>query len=198
MRQVTLKAEKREKTGKETAKKLRKMGYIPAVLYGKALEPQSFAVSYSEFEKIYNRFKGEAVIYTLEFADGEGQRRQAVLKEFQRHPVSDRFIHLDFQAIEEGETLELEVPIEFVGKPVGVTKGGILEIMIHELTVECLPKDIPDKIVVDISSLDIGDSLHVRDVKVASNIKIKDHPEETIATVVAEEEEAPAAETTTS
>lgn len=198
MRQVTLKTEKREKTGKETAKKLRKMGYIPAVLYGKGLEPQFFSVSYSEFEKIYNRFKGEAVIYTLEFAGGEGQRRQAVLKEFQRHPVSDRFIHLDFQAIEEGETLELEVPIEFVGKPVGVTKGGILEIMIHELTVECLPKDIPDKIVVDISSLDIGDSLHVRDVKVAPNIKIKDHPEETIATVVAEEEEAPATETTTS
>ncbi|MCS7199363.1 MAG: 50S ribosomal protein L25/general stress protein Ctc [Caldimicrobium sp.] len=195
MRQVTLKVERREKTGKETAKKLRKKGYIPAILYGKDLESLPFAVLYSEFEKLYNRYKGEAIVYTLEFTDGETFKRQAVLKEFQRHPVTDRFIHLDFQAIEEGETIELEVPIEFVGKPVGLTKGGILEIMIHELTVECLPKDIPDKIVVDISHLDIGDSLHVKDIKAPLNVKIKDHPEETVVTVVAEEEEETAEST---
>jgi len=196
MKQVTLKAMKREKTGKETAKKLRKAGFIPAILYGKEIEPIAFALSYSEFEKVYNRYKGEAVIYTLEISNGEVLRKQAILKEYQRHPVTDKFIHLDFQAIEEGHTVELEVPIEFVGKPVGITKGGILEIMIHELTIECLPKDIPDKITVDISHLDIGDSLHVRDIKVPENLKIKDHPEETVATVVAEEAEATPSETT--
>ncbi len=196
MKQVTLKAMKREKTGKETAKKLRKAGFIPAILYGKEIEPLAFALSYSEFEKVYNRYKGEAVIYTLEISNGEVLRKQAILKEYQRHPVTDKFIHLDFQAIEEGHTVELEVPIEFVGKPVGITKGGILEIMIHELTIECLPKDIPDKITVDISHLDIGDSLHVRDIKVPENLKIKDHPEETVATVVAEEAEATPSETT--
>lgn len=196
MKQVTLKAMKREKTGKETAKKLRKAGFIPAILYGKEIEPIAFALSYSEFEKVYNRYKGEAVIYTLEISNGEVLRKQAILKEYQRHPVTDKFIHLDFQAIEEGHTVELEVPIEFVGKPVGITKGGILEIMIHELTIECLPKDIPDKIIVDISHLDIGDSLHVKDIKVPENLKIKDHPEETVATVVAEEAEATSSETT--
>lgn len=196
MKQVTLKAMKREKTGKETAKKLRKSGFIPAILYGKEVEPISFALPYSDFEKIYNRYKGETVIYTLEISNGEVLRKQAILKEYQRHPVTDKFIHLDFQAIEEGHTVELEVPIEFVGKPVGITKGGILEIMIHELTIECLPKDIPDKITVDISHLDIGDSLHVRDIKVPENLKIKDHPEETVATVVAEEAEATPSETT--
>lgn len=196
MKQVTLKAMRREKTGKETAKKLRKSGFIPAILYGKEVEPISFALSYSDFEKIYNRYKGETVIYTLEISNGEVLRKQAILKEYQRHPVTDKFIHLDFQAIEEGHTVELEVPIEFVGKPVGITKGGILEIMIHELTIECLPKDIPDKITVDISHLDIGDSLHVRDIKVPENLKIKDHPEETVATVVAEEAEATPSETT--
>lgn len=196
MKQVTLKAMKREKTGKETAKKLRKAGFIPAILYGKEIEPIAFALSYSEFEKVYNRYKGEAVIYTLEISNGEVLRKQAILKEYQRHPVTDKFIHLDFQAIEEGHTVELEVPIEFVGKPVGITRGGILEIMIHELTIECLPKDIPDKIIVDISHLDIGDSLHVRDIKVPENLKIKDHPEETVATVVAEEAEATPSETT--
>lgn len=196
MKQVTIKVERRTKTGKETAKKARKAGYIPAILYGKGIEPIPFLVPYSEFEKIHNRYKGEAVIYTFEFTNGETVRKQAVLKEYQRHPVTDKFIHLDFQVIEEGATIEIEVPLEFVGKPVGITKGGILEIMLHELTIECLPRDIPDKIIVDISHLDIGDSLHVRDIKVPENLKVKDHPDETVATVVAEEEGAGSEEST--
>ncbi|MFN3407325.1 MAG: 50S ribosomal protein L25, partial [Caldimicrobium sp.] len=116
-------------------------------------------------------------------------KKQAILKEIQKDPVSDLFIHLDFQLIEEGRPIEVEVPLEFVGKPIGITKGGILEIILHELTIECLPTEIPDKIVVDISNLDIGDSLHVRDLQLPQGLKVKDHPEETVTTVVAEEEE---------
>ncbi|MEZ0344058.1 MAG: 50S ribosomal protein L25/general stress protein Ctc [Caldimicrobium sp.] len=187
MKQVTLKVNKREKTGKEVAKKLRKAGFIPAILYGKGMEPLPLTIKYSDFEKVYKRYKGEAVIYTLEFENGSVSRKQAILKEIQRHPVTDMVIHVDFQAIEEGKPIEIKVPLEFVGKPVGVTKGGVLEIMLHELTIECLPKDIPDKITVDISNLDIGDSLHVADIKVPENIKIVDSPEETILTIVAEE-----------
>ncbi len=189
MKQVTLKVSKREKTGKEVAKKLRKAGFIPAILYGKEIEPTPLTIKYSEFEKIYKRYKGEAVIYTLEFENGALSRKQAILKEIQRHPVTDMIIHVDFQAIEEGKPIEIKVPLEFVGKPVGVTKGGVLEIMLHELTIECLPSDIPDKITVDLSSLDVGDSLHVSDIKVPENIKVVDSPEETVATVVAEEGE---------
>lgn len=197
MKQVTLKVSQREKTGKETAKKLRKAGFIPAILYGKGLEPLPLTIKYSDFEKVYKRYKGEAVIYTLEFENGSLPRRQAILKEIQRHPVTDLVIHVDFQAIEEDKPIEIRVPLEFVGKPVGVTKGGILEIMLHELTIECLPKDIPDKITVDLSSLDVGDSLHVADIKVPENVKVVDSPEDTVATVVAEEgegeEETPSA-----
>ncbi len=187
MKQVTLKVSKRVKTGKEVAKKLRKAGFIPGILYGKEIEPVPLAIKYSEFEKAYKRHKGETVIYTLEFENGSITRKSAILKEIQRHPVTDMVIHVDFQAIEEGKPIEIKVPLEFIGKPVGVTKGGILEIMLHELTIECLPTDIPDKITVDISALDVGDSLHVADIKVPENIKIVDSPDETVATIVAEE-----------
>lgn len=196
MKQVTLKVNRREKTGKEMAKKLRKAGFIPAILYGKGIEPTPLTIKYSDFERVYKRYKGEAVIYTLEFENGALSKKQAILKEIQRHPVTDMVIHVDFQAIEEGKPIEIKVPLEFVGKAVGVTRGGVLEIMLHELTIECLPKDIPDKITVDISSLDVGDSLHVADIKVPENIKIVDSPEETVLTIVAEEVSEEAEETT--
>lgn len=111
------------------------------------------------------KIKGETVIFNLEFTDNKNFTKKAILKEIQRNPITDKVIHLDFQSIEEGKPLEVEVPIEFIGKPLGLTKGGILEIMLHTLTIECLPTDMPDKIVVDLSSLDLGDSLHVRDIK---------------------------------
>lgn len=186
MKQVLLPVVKREGKGKEISKKLRKKGLIPAILYGKGIDPLPISVKYSEFEKVYKKIKGETVIFTLDFTNGEDLKKQAILKDLQRDPVTDRFIHLDFQSVEEGKPIEVEVPLEFVGKPIGTTKGGILEIMLHELTIECLPSDLPDKIVIDISGLDIGDSLHVRDIKAPEGVKIKDNPDETIATVVAE------------
>ena len=189
MNQVVLPAQKREKVGKEICKKLRKQGKIPAIIYGPGIEPLPIAVNFNEFEKVYNRYKGETVLYLLEVANGETQKYQCILKELQRDPVTDRVIHLDFYAVSTESVIEIEVPIEFVGRPVGLTKGGILEIFMHKLTVECLPTAIPDKIVVDISHLDLGDSLHVRDIKVPEGVKIKDRPEETVCTVVAEEEE---------
>jgi len=189
MKQVALAAQKREKVGKEISKKLRKQGKIPAIIYGPGIDPLPIAVNFNEFEKIYNRYKGETVLYLIEVANGETQKYQCILKEIQRDPVTDRFIHLDFYAVSTENVIEIEVPLEFVGRPVGLTKGGILEIFMHELTVKCLPTAIPDKIVVDISHLDLGDSLHVRDIKVPEGVKIKDRPEETVCTVVAEEEE---------
>lgn len=198
MKWVTLNALKREKTGKETAKKLRKAGYIPAILYAKGAESIACAVKYTEFEKAYKRHRGEFIIYTLNFENGQNLMKQAVLKEIQRDPLTDMFLHLDFQGIEEDKTVEIKVPLEFTGKPVGITKGGILEIHLHDIDVECLPKDIPDKIIVDLSHLDVGQSLHVRDLKVPENIKITTDPEETIVTLVSETEEVAGAEEATS
>ncbi len=188
MREETLQVFKREKSGKEASKKLRKKGYIPAIIYGKGMENLPIQVIYSDFEKIYNRHKEETVLFNLILENGSEKKIQAILKDVQRHPVTDRFIHLDFQYLEVNRPIEIKVPLKFVGKPVGITKGGVLEIILHEITLECLPKDIPDKIVIDLSALDVNQSLHIRDIKVPEGVRIVDDPQETVVTVVAEEE----------
>ncbi|MCS7279435.1 MAG: 50S ribosomal protein L25/general stress protein Ctc [Thermodesulfobacteriaceae bacterium] len=189
MKQVSLTVTKRTKTGKEIAKKLRKNGLIPAIVYGSHTRPIPIVVRFNELEKILSRYKGETLIFNLEIINGESIKKQAILKDYQLHPVTDQIIHLDFFVIEEAEPIEIEVPLEFVGKPLGVSKGGILEILKHEVTIECLPNQIPDKITVELSNLDIGDVLHVKDLKVPENIKVKDNPEETIVTIITEKEE---------
>ncbi len=189
MKQVTLSAIKREKTGKEFCKKLRKQGLIPAIVYGSRFQPLPIAIKSSELESILIKHKGETVLFNLQLINGESSKIQAILKEYQIHPITDKIIHIDFVAIHEKETIIIDVPLEFLGKPIGISKGGILEILLHELTVECLPSDIPDKIAIDISNLDIGDVLHVKDIKVPEGIKIVDDPEETVATVLVEAKE---------
>ncbi len=187
MKQVSLSAIKRTKTGKETAKKLRKQGLIPAIIYGADTDPIPIAIKFNEFERIMHRYKGEMLLFNLEIKNGETFNKQALLKEYQIHPVTDKVIHVDFLAIHEGTPISIDVPLEFVGRPVGIPKGGILEIHMHELTIECLPSQIPDKITVDISPLDLGDVLHVKDIQVPEGVKVLDDPEETVVTIVAEE-----------
>jgi large subunit ribosomal protein L25 len=195
MRQVNLSVVKREKTGKECAKKLRKQGLIPAIVYGHNFDPVPISVKANELESILHKYKGETLLFNLEVQNGETQRIQAILKDYQLHPVTDKIIHLDFVAIKEGETVSIDVPLEFVGRPVGLTKGGVIEIFMHDLTVECLPSNIPDKIQVDISNLDLGDVLHVKDIKVPEGVKVLDAPEDTVITIVAEGGEGEGAST---
>ncbi len=198
MKQVVLNAIKREKTGKETAKKLRKQGFIPAIIYGAHEEPLPIAVKFNELEKTLIRYKGETILFNLQIQNGETISKQAILKDYQIHPVTDKIIHIDFLAIHPGETLTIDIPLEFVGKPEGVSKGGVLEIHLHEVTVECTPANIPDKIQVDISNLDLGDVLHVKDLEVPEGVKIVDDPEETVVTIAAEEKEEETFEESTS
>jgi large subunit ribosomal protein L25 len=198
MKQVTLTAIKREKTGKETAKKLRKQGFIPAIIYGPHEEPLPIAVKFNELERVLIRYKGETLLFNLQIQNGETITKQAILKDYQTHPVTDKIIHLDFLAIHSGETITIDIPLEFVGKPEGIAKGGILEIHLHEITVECTPANIPDKIKVDISKLDLGDVIHVKDLQVPEGVKIVDDPEETVVTIAVEEKEEEVSEETTS
>ena len=195
MKQVTLSAIKREKTGKEISKKLRKQGLIPAIVYGPRFQPLPIAVKFNELESILIKHKGETLLFNLELSDGEPSKIQAILKDYQIHPITDKIIHIDFLAIHEEETITLDIPLEFLGKPVGISKGGVLEILLHELTIECLPSNIPDKIYVDINNLDVGDVLHVKDIKVPEGVKVINDPEETVLTIVAEAGEGTEEET---
>ncbi len=176
----TLDIKGRDKTGKEIAKKIRRDGYIPAVLYGykgtKILSVKAYDFI-SLFEEI-----GEHSIITLNI-DGK-EKAEVIVRDFQLHPVKRNILHVDFFEIEKGKLLKTEVPIKVQGESVGVKKGGILEVSAREIDIECLPKDIPDFILVDIGELEIGDSIHIKDIVVNEKISVLTNPEQVVITIV--------------
>ncbi|RUM89767.1 MAG: 50S ribosomal protein L25 [Thermodesulfatator sp.] len=190
MRQVPFVAEYRSRTGKEAAKKLRRQGLVPAILYGPQTEPLPLAVKLSELKRILQRHRGEQLIFNLTLQkDGESEQRLALIKELQYHPVTDEIIHADFYEIRMDRPVEVDVPVEITGKAKGVQRGGILEIIMHEITVSCLPDRIPDRILIDVSELDLGDTLHVRDLTPPEGVKFAEDPDEPVVTVVETEAE---------
>ncbi len=174
-----LETKKREKTGKEIAKKLRREGYIPAVLYGHK-GTRSLSVSEHDFKKLFEEI-GEHSIISLDIEDGA--KAEVIVKGFQLDPVKRNIIHVDFFEIERGKALRTEVPIKLEGVSKGVKKGGILELFMRDLEIECLPKDIPENIMINIEELDVGDSFHVRDLKVDPKIEIVSNPEQVVVMI---------------
>ena len=187
---VELKGEVRRQTGKEAAKKLRRRKFIPAIVYGQGVEPVPIAVSPRDLLKALEA--GENVIIKLSLQEnGSFSSRTVILKELQRHPVRGDVLHADFLEISMERRLRVAVPVQLVGEAIGVkAKGGILDQHLRELSVECLPMAIPDRIEVDISALDIGDAIHVRDLQVGEGIKVLEDPERKMVSVIAPEVEA--------
>ena len=179
-----LKGVRRTGVGKGVARKLRQTGSIPAVYYGRGEDPIVLTVGLKDLQDVIERAEGSNVIVDLKVdGDGAGDRK-ALIREIQRDPVGGHILHLDLQHISLTERLVVEVPIVLVGTPVGVKDGGgILEHLLREVEVECLPTDIPSKLEVDVSALNIGDSLHVSDLK-AERVEILTEAERAIATVV--------------
>jgi len=185
MATVELKVKMRNEVGKGRAKKLRAAGLIPAILYGEGEESCPLVVSYKDFHPVLHTAARENVILDLKIEGAEQEDIKAIIREIQYHPVKRDILHVDFQHISMSKEITVNVPIEVVGEPVGVkTKGGILETILREVEVECLPANIPDKIVVDVSELDVGDSLQVSDLRI-ENARIIEDPESTVVTVVA-------------
>ncbi len=199
MKQVQMNVSVRQKTGKEIAKKLRQQGLIPAVIYGPGSEPVPLAVKANELKKVLYRYKDEQILFSLNLEDnGSSVQKLALVKELQYHPVTDEIIHVDFYEISMEREVEVEVPIEVVGKARGVEHGGHLQLLLHTMTVSCLPGTIPDRIQVDVSDLDIGDVIHVRDLTPPEGVRYLDNPDEPVVTILApaaeevkEEEAAP-------
>jgi len=176
----------REEKGKGAAKRLRREGFVPAIFYGHREEPIPLAVRLSDLRRVISSRKGKGGFLTLKI---EGMKKRSLkktvlLKEVQIDPLTDAYLHVDFQGVVMDEEIYVEVPIHLVGKPMGVEKGGVLEHLLREVEIRALPSDIPSSIEVDVSSLDVGDSLHVRDLKV-ERAKILTDPDQTIATVLA-------------
>ena len=185
MKVVEVQATRREKTGKQVAKKLHREGLLPAVIYGGG-RPEATPITISAKE--VRRLKHHHGLIKLNL---DGEERICILKDIQYNWLGDVPIHVDFQEVTFGETIEVTVELEFTGTPVGVSEeGGVLEILKRELTIETLPRQIPEKIVVDLSNLHAGDALHAGEVPLPEGAKLADNPEETVAVVVEPEETA--------
>jgi len=185
MEKRKLKVKLRDRTGKEYVKKLRKNGLLPAVLYGPHLKKSlPLEVDMKELRSFLSQ-SDKAKIITLEITDQKTDKQHnVIIKDSQWDLIKGDLQHLDFYAVTRGETVTTTVPISFVGKSQGEKIGGIVEHLVRELDLECLPKDLPSIIEVDITPLGLGDSLSVGDVKVPSGIKVLTHPQEVVVSVV--------------
>ncbi len=175
MSQTSLKAKLREQIGKGATKKYRVDGWIPAEFYSAHEANLHLLLKGRDFEKILSHGHG---LFNLEVEDNQ-KNLQCVIKDIQLDPVKGNVLHADFQGVKLGEKLTLSVPIILKGAAAGIKAGGILEFIIREVEIECLPKDIPEQIEIDVTSLQIGDSLRVKDLKF-ENFRILDDPEETV------------------
>ncbi|MDL1965146.1 MAG: 50S ribosomal protein L25 [Candidatus Desulfofervidus auxilii] len=195
MGDILLKAQVREKTGKEVSRKMRAQGLIPAILYGPSTPPIPLVVNPIAVLKVLEKEQSASSFLDLEITDGKtSQVKKALIKDVDFHPATDQLMHVDFYEITVGKELTLEVPIVIVGKAKGVEKGGVLEQNLRELTISCLPKLVPSHIEIDVANLDIGDSIHVADISVAEGIRIENDPQVPVITLVAPEEEEVKAE----
>ena len=183
MEQILIKAEKRSSTGKGVARKLRAAGRIPAVLYGTSVEPVSITVSARDWE-IATRHMKRNVIFDMEIQEGAAiDKRPVMVKEVQRDGLGTNIMHIDFFQVSMEKTVEVEVPIHLKGKAKGEVLGGIIDIHLRSIRVECLPNQIPEEIALDITELEIGDSIHVRDISLAG-VKLVEHGEIAILSII--------------
>jgi large subunit ribosomal protein L25 len=176
-------AETRDATGKGVARKLRAAGRIPAVVYGREAETKALSVDPSALQRLLQR--SGAGMNTLIELSVEDTSRTVLVKELQRDPVRGRPLHVDFYLIELDQTVEVSVPIHLVGRPQGVEEGGILDHPLREIELECLPQAIPESVDVDVSALDIGDSIHVRDLALPEGVSVQTDENLAVASVVA-------------
>ena len=196
MNKISLSVEQRVETGKGPARRLRVIGKVPAVLYGKKTEPRKLSVDAREFRKAMEEGGRNPLLDLKVTENGKVvATRVAVLKERQMRPVDGSLIHLDFQEVLMDEPIEVTVAIEFEGKPVGIDKGGMFQPVTRELRVLCLPDDIPSSITVDVSGLDIGDSVHIGAITLPKGVSAVQDAGVSLASVAAPmKEEVPGEE----
>jgi large subunit ribosomal protein L25 len=184
MSTVTLDAYVRKERGKGPARRLRAQGYAPAIFYGSTAEPIALTLNIREFRKAVER-GGSNALFDLQIKDdGETTNRMAILKDKHIRPIDAAVIHLDFYEIFMDQEIQVSIPIELIGKPIGVEEGGILQSNIREISISCLPRAVPDNVVADVSKLNISDSLHVSDLELPENVTVLTDDTISIATVL--------------
>jgi large subunit ribosomal protein L25 len=196
MSKVVLSARQRQKVGSSDARRVRRNGRIPAVLYGRTGKAISLDIDSTEFVKGVKGIS-ESTIVKVDIEggpSGEGKSYDAFVKNTQRNIIDGNILHVDFYEVESGIILRAKVSLVMKGNPVGVREGGILENPLHEIEVECLPNDLPERIEVDITGLKVNQSLHVRDIPLGEGVKLISTADQVVALVkFAKAEAAPVA-----
>ena len=194
-KQIKLTAQARSHAGRNAVKKIKSQGLIPAVIYGGAEPPQNLQVVAREMSRVLSQSTGEHFLVELQVADGaQVSSRLALVQEVQHHPVRGDVVHVDFQAVDANKALHSEVSIETIGEPSGVkNQGGLLELSLHSIEVECLPKDLPEVIAIDVSALSVGDAIHIRDLALPAGVVARGNPDLTVVHVAAPKVESEAA-----
>jgi len=177
MKSVPLKATPRSAIGRLRVKKLRSAGRVPAVVYGRNTKPVSLEISAREIADLIHHSHSENLLVDLTVQDGSEARRLALVQEVQHHPLSGSVLHVDFHEVSATEKVTIMVPVETVGEAVGVkTGGGVLEHVLFKLKVRALPKDLPEQILIDVTSLELGKVIHLSDIKVAEGVELIGNP----------------------
>lgn len=181
MTEMTLEAAPRKQHGKGGARKLRAQDLIPGILYG-LHDPVSLQLKRIELERLVQHLHGSERMISLQIADGNGgsESRHVIVKEVQTTATGGHLLHVDLHEIDISQTVTVSVEVQPVGTPAGIKMGGTLQTVQREVTVECLPSVIPEYLEVDVSQLDIGDSLHVSDILLPAGVTLMTDPEETL------------------
>lgn len=195
MAEVLLKGQIRTGLGKGAARRLRQQRMIPAIVYGGSAGQVPVTINSLELAKVLGTGAGENVLITLLLV-GDGERTiPVILKELQRDPVRGGPLHADFLEISMKRRIRVQIPIQLMGEPIGVrNKGGFMEQHLRDVSIECLPGVIPKQITVEVTDLDVGDSVHVRDLPVPEDVRVVDDPARAVVSVLilrAVVEEAP-------
>ncbi len=186
MAQFRLSARVRDTKGKGVARKLRAAQQIPAVFYGPGVEPLMLVLDYIEFQKLLKTTTGENVILDLDIeSGGKSDTKKVMLKELQMDPIKDTYLHVDFYEISMDKEITIDIPIRLVGDPAGVEEGGILQHVVREMTISGLPDKLVEDIELDVSSLAIGDAVHIEDISLPEGITAIQDAGLTVAVVVA-------------
>jgi large subunit ribosomal protein L25 len=200
MAEITLEVSRREQTGKEVAKKLRRDGKVPAVVYGGHKDPVAITVDRKAVSELVQKSEhGIRSIFLLKMT-GSDQQRHAMIKEVTIDPLTRKMTHIDFVRVVMDEKVKVTVPVHIIGTAIGVKEGGLLDFQVRELHVECLPNAIPDSIDVDVTELGHHDYVRVKELKLPEGVKVSDDPERVVVGVtharaeVAETAEAAVAE----
>ena len=197
METLEIQADARNAAGKKQARRLRRSGKIPAVLYGPKTEAVSLELDRKDFSSRVALMEGSHLV-RLKSSAPTLTEKVALVKDMQFHPITGEVIHADLYEVDLAARIQVEVPLRFVGKAAGVVRGGILQPIVREIEVECLPLDIPAFFNVDVSALDIGDSIHVDEIQMPADVTAVFESNFAVVTVVtpsveeAPEEEAPA------